>query len=249
MVYSVFKTGDKALAIYSYSTDMEGDLRLEVGDLIWIEQIIDEEWVSGRKGDDVGLCPAVFLELQPDELELKKSGPNDSEFCSGKLNDQRAPSSLANPSPLVSPISVESKPNHIPTETDITASTPKIQIIPEVPCSVKLPTPPTTTPPTTTPPTTTPPTERPAPVTDTKAQKPTTLPLAIKPPLAPKPLISPKPDFLKKTVKPVSLPVKPVLPPKPVTPTEKSPGFSKSNGECFVLLNVKLNPHYLTPIL
>jgi hypothetical protein len=201
MVYSVFKTGDKALAIYSYSTDMEGDLRLEVGDLIWIEQIIDEEWVLGRKGDDVGLCPAVFLELQPDELGLEQ-------------------------------------------QPGLTTTTPKIQLISEVPCSVKLPTPPTTTPPTTTPPT-----EKPAPVTDTRAQKPTTLPLATKPPLAPKPLISPKPDFLKKPVKPLSLPVKPVLPPKPVTPTEKSPGFSKSNGECFVLLNVKRNPHYLTPIL
>jgi hypothetical protein len=76
--------------------------------------------------------------------------------------------------------------------------------------------------------------------------KPTTLSLGPKLPLAPKPLISPKPDFLKKPVrptsspvKPTSSPVKPVLPPKPVTPTEKSPGFSKTNGNYrFVLVCV-----------
>ena len=95
----MFKTGGKALAIYSYVTDIEGDLRLEVGDLISIEGVIDDEWVLGRKDEyNVGLCPAVFLELKEEsslnnfETNAKFSGANGesslSEIHYEKLNNQ-----------------------------------------------------------------------------------------------------------------------------------------------------------------
>lgn len=70
---SSFKVSDKAVAIYSFSTNVKGDLSLEVGDLINIERIIDDEWIEGRRNDaEVGLCPAVFLELQEG---ISKSSP------------------------------------------------------------------------------------------------------------------------------------------------------------------------------
>ncbi len=237
----MFKPGDMALAIYSYATDIEGDLHLEVGDVIGIEQIIDEEWVLGRKGDSVGLCPAVFLELQSDGLELENSELNINEnvFSSEKLNDQRAENSSVNAqstSPVLNTVSTghlessaELKSNHIPSRTVVpTKSTPEIQLIPASPLSINPPN------------HTSQPTTKTTSSTNAKLPqpKPTTLELGSKPPLAPKPRISPKPDFLKKPVKPVSSPVKPVLPPKPVTPTEKNPAFSKPNGNCFVLLRV-----------
>ena len=264
IVYS-FKTGDKALAIYSYASDIEGDLRFEVGDMIWIEQIIDEEWVLGRKGENFGLCPAVFLELQSDESKtnqynettqrnelglsesvspMTSTGPTPVLINSAGSQANHVPSSqnksiyMGSTSPKTKTssisdltISAELKTNHIPssqTPSSKTASTvttaPEIQLSPASPLAENPPNQPKT---------------KPFNQTTTKPPqlKPTTLSLGPKLPLAPKPLISPKPDFLKKPVrptsspvKPTSSPVKPVLPPKPVTPMEKSPGFSKTNG-------------------
>ena len=227
-VYSGFETGDKALAIYAYATNMEGDLRLEVGDVVWIEQIIDEEWVLGRKDDNVGLCPAVFLELPSNELELKSSEPNIDKnmFSGGKLNSQRAANGSVNTISVTNPVSVTLNPNDVSPRINVAATTPEIQLIPASPVSLNPPK------------KTTPPSIQAAPSTRTKAKKPTTLSLSTKPPLAPKPLVSPKPDFLKKPVKPVSSPVKPALPPKPVTPSEKR--FSKPNGNCFASLKIGL---------
>ena len=266
---SVFKTGDTALAIYSYNTDIDGDLQLQVGDLIWIEQIIDDEWVLGQKDESVGLCPAVFLELQQHQSEvnaIENGYSNVEETIPGSMNTQSFPSTndkalvkekfdtseklndktaentnltqneYRNTSQITDSMNAkttslitemnsattldetrELKSNHVVSSKPQSNTTPEIFLSPASPTSIV-------------------PQKQTIQSTNrTKPSKPTTLSLGPNPPLAPKPLISPKPDFLKKQVKPVPLTAKPVLPPKPVTPTEKSPGFSKTNGKHFIL--------------
>ena len=239
IVNSLFKTGDQALAIYNYATDIDGDLHLEVGDLIWIEEIIDEEWVLGRKGESVGLCPAVFLELQADGLssnchnepgQRSEIGMNEESFNLMKNGDSSLMPSESKPENIINtndsgylPTSSMERSQSLAKSTSLGKNAPKITTAPHVHVT---PTSPVTE--------SIPEQPKVEHVKKTTANiKPTSLTIASKPSLAPKPLISPKPDFLKKPVKPVSLPVKPVLPPKPVSSTEKSPTSQGNNWVTF----------------
>ncbi|XP_028399680.1 dynamin-binding protein-like isoform X2 [Dendronephthya gigantea] len=104
---SPFTTGDQAKAIYSYESCIDGDLCLEVGDLVLIEQIYDDEWVLARKDENTGVCPAVFLELHAQldglnlssefETSISKSVITDRENSNGKMSEQNAePRTLKN---------------------------------------------------------------------------------------------------------------------------------------------------------
>ena len=245
IVNSLFNTGDKALAIYNYATDIDGDLHLEVGDLILIEQIIDKEWVLGRKGESVGLCPAVFLEPPADKLNSDyhndsgqsneiglvnvesfsplKNGESTSISAESKGGHVSLPENILSTSgsgyvPISSlEKSVDSGSTNVPS-TGLGRNAPKVTTAPDIHVTPTSPVAVTLP-------------EQPKGEslnrTTTNAlhfRSPTST-VGSKPPLAPKPHISPKPDFLKKPVKPVSLPIKPVLPPKPVAIAEKSPTF------------------------
>ena len=236
---SSFKTGDTALAIYGFATNTTGDLSLEVGDLITIEKIIDEEWVEGRKnGNEVGLCPAVFLELKESvNTESKEhSFMNTNESTSsaqavqanqfGNDNDlhgsvilnrsvepQGIPNIVIQNANRHTPSREESLPQNVPASS---SAIPKFPT-PEIPNRTK----PRATPGRTI--------SSASKVASLKAtsNKPSSGP---KPALAPKPPISPKPEFLKKSAKPV-LPQKPAGLAKTKTAFAGNLGISVSPGQ------------------
>lgn len=222
---SSFSVGDNAVAIYSFTTNTDGDLSFEVGDLITIERIIDDEWVEGRKdGTDVGLCPAVFLQLQESALkpdsEVKESGivsasetPEPVQDIPSLSTDTKHPYA---PEPLEhsgkeGSMSDLGKQNSYSQKQNLSLNIKPISNVStlEVPDYINSTNLSDTSSKTIS--------EKPSTTSNhkdltqkTKSSKPL---LSPKPALAPKPPISPKPDFLKKPGKPVS-PEKPVSPNK-----------------------------------
>ncbi|XP_018333133.1 SH3 domain-containing protein 19 [Agrilus planipennis] len=53
-----------AIALYNYPAPYEGDLELEVNDIIVLLKKVNDEWYYGRVGDKEGMFPANFVDVQ-----------------------------------------------------------------------------------------------------------------------------------------------------------------------------------------
>ncbi|CAH8509069.1 unnamed protein product [Schistosoma rodhaini] len=124
------------IALYNFETGVDGDLEFEVGDIIMLEDIVDESWYKGRsiRTGAVGIFPmnhvevripltsGLFTNTQP-KMQFVYS--NRSKNCTNTIRTNSHPSFRKKPVPLPKIIN-QSAPNYIHTNYTL--------------CSQKLPT-------------------------------------------------------------------------------------------------------------
>uniref|UniRef100_T1IVY4 Dynamin-binding protein n=1 Tax=Strigamia maritima TaxID=126957 RepID=T1IVY4_STRMM len=75
---TIMENGALAKAIYSFKTDIDGELSLEVGDVVQIKHTVDRHWYYGTNGFQSGNFPAGFVV----EREMPSVGTDQELFVS-----------------------------------------------------------------------------------------------------------------------------------------------------------------------
>uniref|UniRef100_A0A915MXV5 Dynamin-binding protein n=1 Tax=Meloidogyne javanica TaxID=6303 RepID=A0A915MXV5_MELJA len=68
-------------ALYDFRSEYPGELNFTANELIYIDKKINEEWLSGesQKSGQKGIFPISFVEITPNEQEMSKFSPSQSD--------------------------------------------------------------------------------------------------------------------------------------------------------------------------